>query len=49
VERHVYICYLIAGELDRDDVGEDPEQRQEVVNASGVQIKLYTVHPKYEA
>lgn len=41
-------CFAI-GELDREEGGEDSEHKQEVPTASGIQIKLYTVHPKYEA
>lgn len=40
---------LFVGELDREEGGEDSEHKQEVPTASGIQIKLYTVHPKYEA
>ncbi|XP_022340302.2 enhancer of mRNA-decapping protein 4-like isoform X1 [Crassostrea virginica] len=37
---------ITTGELDKEEGGEDGESKQEVPTASGVQIKLYTVHPK---
>lgn len=43
------LIVLFVGELDREEGGEDSEHKQEVPTASGIQIKLYTVHPKYEA
>lgn len=43
------LVVLFVGELDREEGGEDSEHKQEVPTASGIQIKLYTVHPKYEA
>lgn len=38
--------FVCVGELDKEEGGEDGESKQEVPTASGVQIKLYTVHPK---
>lgn len=42
---YVYLCIFV-GELIKDD-NDDGENRPDVTHpTSGVQIKLYTVHPK---
>lgn len=46
VTEESHLDEITTGELDREEGGEDSEHKQEVPTASGIQIKLYTVHPK---
>ncbi|XP_062607196.1 enhancer of mRNA-decapping protein 4-like, partial [Saccostrea cucullata] len=46
VTEESHLDEITTGELDREEGGEDPDHKHETTTASGVQIKLYTVHPK---